>query len=196
MQSEEVIPQETDEIRKKSEEKETIYLLEKIKRGDEIAFEDFVNKYIGFVVDYVKMRITDYDVLNEIVIDTFERVYFKIKAFHYTNKKELMSWIICVCKTIIYKHYNRNSVREENRVVYDGEYIETLVEEKRERNVDERISELKEILNDVEITIIKEHIEYETTFSVIGKELNMSASKVSNIYYRAVAKCREAFKEK
>ncbi len=196
MQSEEVIPQETDEIRKKSEEKETIYLLEKIKRGDEIAFEDFVNKYIGFVVDYVKMRITDYDVLNEIVIDTFERVYFKIKAFHYTNKKELMSWIICVCKTIVYKHYNRNSVREENRVVYDGEYIETLVEEKRERNVDERISELKEILNDLEITIIKEHIEYETTFSVIGKELNMSASKVSNIYYRAVAKCREAFKEK
>ena len=196
MQSEEVIPQETDEIRKKSEEKETIYLLEKIKRGDGIAFEDFVNKYIGFVVDYVKMRITDYDVVNEIVIDTFERVYFKIKAFHYTNKKELMSWIICVCKTIIYKHYNRNSVREENRVVYDGEYIETLVEEKRERNVDERISELKEILNDVEITIIKEHIEYETTFSVIGKELNMSASKVSNIYYRAVAKCREAFKEK
>ena len=196
MQSEEVIPQETDEIRKKSEEKETIYLLEKIKRGDEIAFEDFVNKYIGFVVDYVKMRITDYDVVNEIVIDTFERVYFKIKAFHYTNKKELMSWIICVCKTIIYKHYNRNSVREENRVVYDGEYIETLVEEKSERNVDERISELKEILNDVEITIIKEHIGYETTFSVIGKELNMSASKVSNIYYRAVAKCREAFKEK
>ena len=107
-----------------------------------------------------------------------------------------MSWIICVCKTIVYKHYNRNSVREENRVVYDGEYIETLVEEKRERNVDERISELKEILNDLEITIIKEHIEYETTFSVIGKELNMSASKVSNIYYRAVAKCREAFKEK
>ena len=71
MQSEEVIPQETDEIRKKSEEKETIYLLEKIKRGDEIAFEDFVNKYIGFVVDYVKMRITDYYVLIEIVIDTF-----------------------------------------------------------------------------------------------------------------------------
>ena len=96
MQSEEVIPQETDEIRKKSEEKETIYLLEKIKRRDGIAFEDFVNKYIGFVVDYVKMRITDYDVLNEIVIDTFERVYFKITAFHYTTKKELTSSIICV----------------------------------------------------------------------------------------------------
>ena len=55
-----------------------------------------------------------------------------------------------------------------------------------EKELDEVIKQVNEVL---------EHIEYEETFSVIGKELNMSASKVSNIYYRAVEKCRKAVKK-
>ncbi len=196
MQNNDAISCSIKDMRKKREEdQETVYLIECIKQGDEIAFEDFVNKYIAFILDYVKTRIADYDVVNQVLIDTFERVYFKIKDFHYTNKKELMSWLVCVCKTVIYKHYHHNNIKCENSVVYDEEYIETCQDESTARYVDERINALKEILNDVEITIVEEHIEYEETFSVIGKELNMSASKVSNIYYRAVEKCRKAVKK-
>ena len=195
MQQDSNISSESDEIRKNDEDLQTIYLIERIKVGDEIAFEDFVNKYIAFIVSYVKTRTSDYDAVDQVVIDTFERVYFKMKEFHYTNKKELMSWLICVCRTAIYKYYNTNEVRYINNVVHDDEYIDTCQCVTNVTYLDERIGELTGILDDFEFIIVKEHLAYDTPFSVIGKELGMSVSKVSHIYYKAVEKCKEATKD-
>lgn len=196
MQNNDAISCNIKDMRKKREEdQETVYLIECIKQGDEIAFEDFVNKYIAFILDYVKTRIADYDIVNQVLIDTFERVYFKIKGFHYTNKKELMSWLVCVSKTVIYHHFRKK--KNEVAVVYDDEFIESYNENYQIDDIRHHtkyyaddMKRMYKCLDEKEIFVAEEHVVKKRSFSDIAEELHVSTSKVSNIYYRALKKCQ------
>ena len=66
-------------------------MIDRMKEEDEIAFEDFVANFAGFVFWYVKSRINaDDDMIRQLVLDTFQRAYFKIKGFHYNDKKAVL----------------------------------------------------------------------------------------------------------
>lgn len=171
-------------------------MIDRMKEEDEIAFEDFVANFAGFVFWYVKSRINaDDDMIRQLVLDTFQRAYFKIKGFHYNDKKQLMSWLVCVSKTVIYHHFRKK--KNEVTVVYDDEFIESYNENYQIDDIRHHtkyyaddIKRMYKCLDEKEIFVAEEHVVKKRSFSDIAEELHVSTSKVSNIYYRALKKCQ------
>ena len=177
----------TEFIENTSSEEDISLMVDKMKKRDELAFEDFVENFAGFVFGYVRSRVkAEEDVIKQIVLDTFERAFFSIKDFHYNSKKQLMSWLICVCKTVINCRFRKN--QKSVPVIYDDELVENY-EESRNTSLD-GLEILYECADENEVYIVTEHVIKNVPFNTIAQSLSIPPSKVANIYYHTIKKCQ------
>jgi RNA polymerase sigma-70 factor (ECF subfamily) len=73
-------------------------LIEKVRQGDEMAYEEIVLRYKNKIVNFLYQMVGDYERAVDLAQETFMRVYFK--AGHYKPIAPFSSWIYTIASNL------------------------------------------------------------------------------------------------
>lgn len=73
-------------------------LIERVKKGDEMAFVEIVKRYKDRIVNYLYQLVGNYETAVDLSQETFLRVYFKAKK--YKPIAPLSSWIYAIASNL------------------------------------------------------------------------------------------------
>jgi RNA polymerase sigma-70 factor, ECF subfamily len=131
-----------------SEVMEDQELMERIKHGDEPAFEELVRKYKNKITNYLYQLTRDYERAVDLAQETFIRVFFKAKK--YRPIAPVSSWIFTIAsnlaKTELKRMKRRNHVPVED--VYNQYDQGIALEDSHEE--DRMIRKMKQVLQNLD----------------------------------------------
>lgn len=152
------------------------------------VFEEIYNKYNKLVYFIIIKYIKNTDDVKDLVQDTFIGFYNNLK-----NDIRNIKYYL----TTSAKNKAINFVRQQNKVIFDDEFIFKTEGKAKEINIEyqEIIKKMEVILISVEIEIILQHVIYDLTFKEIAIKYNMNLNTVISIYNRAIKKFKKGVKE-
>ena len=164
-------------------------LFEKLKNGDEEAFEEIVKIFKNKLLLIAKLRLNDDGLADDAVQETFVSLFLNVKKIKECSK--LKAWITIVlinnCNNIIKKRKDLNFSYELDTFNYD------VKSEDEFQNVNDNIDFIKfiEFLNVEERTIIAMYYSQNYTTKEISDILKLKESTVRSKMLRAKIKIRE-----
>ncbi|MBN1674121.1 MAG: sigma-70 family RNA polymerase sigma factor [Kiritimatiellae bacterium] len=94
--------------------------IQRVLAGDKAAFSGIVREYYGMLVAFAAFRVPDADVVDEVVQQTFIRVYEQLAQ--YEPDKDFGAWLRTICRYMVMAELKRRSREQANRSRY-REYI-------------------------------------------------------------------------
>lgn len=161
------------------------HLINRIKQGDEEAFEIIYRKYEGLIY-YIALSITkNKEDAEEIVQDTFVNMYNSINSYHEKNK--FKQWLMQIARNLSYNKVTRN---KEKNTIHDDDYINSTQTNDSQYDV---IFTINNTLDKTagEIVILK--LVYNFSFKEISEELHMTVNQVQGIYYQSLKELKKVF---
>lgn len=157
-------------------------IFEKLKRGDENAFEKIVNIYEQQLLLIAKHRLRDVSLASDVVQDTFIALFDGIRKIR--NYKNLKSWLvrvlICNCNKAMREVYTSS-------ISLDSMEIEEAISDDEFKSIIDNIDFIKRIdfLDVEDRTIMIMYYSEEYTIKEISEILNIKIgtlkSKISRI---------------
>ena len=105
------------------------WLIQKMKRGDENAFDVFVHKYYNKILNYCVYHCTDKSYAEDLTQETFLRFFTKLSDYHYRGKTINYLYTIAgnLCKDYFKKV--KDSVLDEQKIETQGNLFLSETEE-------------------------------------------------------------------
>lgn len=99
-------------------------LVAAILAGDEAAFADLFERYRRLVAHLVSRFFYQREEIEEIVQQSFTKIYFSLKSFRGEREKSLAAWLSKITVNLCYDELRRRKRRPENRFadLSDEEY--------------------------------------------------------------------------
>ncbi len=166
------------------------YIIELIEKGNEegftILFERYSSKVFYLCIKYLKNVDDANDCVQEVFMKTFEHLY----EFN-SNKSSFSTWIYTITINQIKDRMKANARRNRIYTVDEDAVFHcpsTQAESSEEAII---LSEIEKIIGEQAYYIIFLRKVMKLSFGEIGKELNMSTSKVKHIFYNSykIATC-------
>lgn len=176
--------------------KVTISVIKALQNKQEDAFTIIYYKYARLVYCRILDIIKDRHKAEQLLNDTFQKVFEKAKYFQIKSNKDsevemcFYKWIICIARNLAINEYNR-SKRE--RVLYN---LDTETISNRYVDYQKLQEDLLPMLDEIELRIVVDHIYCNVTFRHIAYELNLTESVVNKMYHKAIKKIKNAQKSK
>jgi RNA polymerase sigma factor (sigma-70 family) len=171
-------------------------IAERIGQDAAEAFAEFYEKYLPKVYRYIRYRITDTHLAEDLTSVIFEKALTKFRSFS-SEKASFSTWIFTIARNTLIDHFRTN--RKVDTVCLDNaagiSNQEISPEEMNDREEEMRLLQSSvSQLSKVEQEIISLKFGAEMTNRQIAKELALSESNVGIIIYRAVRKLRDGFR--
>lgn len=168
-----------------------------LEKVDSKVFADIYNQYYSRIYNYIRYRVKDPHLSEDLVSQVFERM---IKGYGTYNpqKGKFSTWLFTIANNTVKNHYNRGEVK--NTSPWDE--METL-ESKYSLEDIIVIEELKEMLlaavsclDERQRNIIAFKFAGRLTNRQIAELLEISESNVGTILYRALSKLNQMLTER
>ncbi|MCA1319322.1 RNA polymerase sigma factor [Bacillus tianshenii] len=162
-------------------------LLEKIKEGDRVNWEELYYEYSDRVYQFLMMMVGDEEIAEDLTHDTFLRVKNSLEKYrgdasHYT-------WIISIARHIVYDHWRKKRIIRfiplaASKPVADYRTPDEILQKGEEiRELYEAMKKLKTNYQEVIILRKIQELSIEETSLALG----WSVSKVKSTLLRALA---------
>jgi len=164
----------------KAIESKNIHKIENV--FEEIYYE--YGKLVGFIISKYVIKKEDIEELVDDVFINFSKIIYK------TSIDNIKYYLVTQAKNTSINFIQKKANKLD--LIYD----ETLLYEQEETNSKyyELISEMKLVLNDIEINIILLHVVYNYTFDEIAIKLSKPLSSIASTYRRAIKKFNKEVK--
>ncbi len=166
-------------------------LLEKLKQGDELAFEEFFKKYRPALFSFIFRKVKDKSVAEEILNKTFFDFFEAVRDFQ--GKSSLKTFLYSIAKHKVVDYYRKKKLKEVflSRLPEPAvSGLRVVLDDKLERNeLREKIKKAFEILpNDYERILRLKYIEG-LKVKQIAQKLRLGFKATESLLFRA----RQAF---
>lgn len=173
-------------------------LIERAKKGDEIALNELYETNKSKVYNYLLKSTRDETLTEHMLSITFEKAFFKIDTYKDTGNK-FSTWLIAIAKNSLTDYYRRKKetiivelTEEEESIIFnfkDGN--NTIEEELIQAEKSEKLSKLLNKLNEKEKEIINLRFYENKSYKEISKELNITLDLVRIRLYRTIRELRK-----
>jgi len=167
-----------------------------IKDSAEI-FAELYEYYMPKVFRYISYQVGDIDLAEDLTSAVFEKVLTGLDSYR-SNKAAFSTWLMTVARNTVVDHYR---VRSRKITVSIEETFEPASEEISPEEKVIKKEELKSLdtylreLSQQEREIISLKFGAELNNRQIAKMLDVSESNVGTVFYRAMRRLRDKFKE-
>ena len=163
-------------------------LIKELKERKEEAFETVYYLYYKLIYFVAYSIVNESGLAEEILQDTFIKMFENIDQ--YQGKGEFKSWLVSIARNLSFNEViKRNKLN--SHYTFNDELIDTFgYEIHNYRNL---MLEIKECLDNLEATIVINHIIYGFTFKKIAAMINHSVYAVKNRYYNALDKLKKYY---
>ncbi len=173
-------------------------LIERAKKGDEIALNELYETNKSKVYNYLLKSTRDETLTEHMLSITFEKAFFKIDTYKDTGNK-FSTWLIAIAKNSLTDYYRRKKetiivelTEEEESIIFnfkDGS--NTIEEELIQAEKSEKLRKLLNKLNEKEKEIINLRFYENKSYKDISKELNITLDLVRIRLYRTIRELRK-----
>lgn len=150
--------------------------LEKLKKGDEQAFEKLYDKYVKLVYHITYAYTRNREDAEDLTIEVFTKVYNNLSK--YEEKYKMKEWISQIARNTACNFVTRQKDKE---VIKDDEIIETI--KSNDENHREMYDIFEKYLDEDTKSIMIFRFIYNYSFKEIASELNYTIGKVQGLYY-------------
>jgi RNA polymerase sigma-70 factor (ECF subfamily) len=123
-------------------------LIQLYKEGNEDAFKQLLFRHKDKIFRFIKLKVKDVDLANDIFQDVFIKVINTIKSGTYNEEGKFLPWVMRIAHNLIIDHFRRNTrykhVSESSSLKDDYNVFSTLSSENK--NIEEQIT-TKELLD-------------------------------------------------
>jgi RNA polymerase sigma-70 factor (ECF subfamily) len=123
-------------------------LIQLYKEGNEDAFKQLLFRHKDKIFRFIKLKVKDVDLANDIFQDVFIKVINTIKSGTYNEEGKFLPWVMRIAHNLIIDHFRRNTrykhVSESSSLKDDFNVFSTLSSENK--NIEEQIT-TKELLD-------------------------------------------------
>jgi len=123
-------------------------LIQLYKEGNEDAFKQLFFRHKDKIFRFIKLKVKDVDLANDIFQDVFIKVINTIKSGTYNEEGKFLPWVMRIAHNLIIDHFRRNTrykhVSESSSLKDDFNVFSTLSSENK--NIEEQIT-TKELLD-------------------------------------------------
>jgi RNA polymerase sigma-70 factor (ECF subfamily) len=123
-------------------------LIQLYKEGNEDAFKQLLFRHKDKIFRFIKLKVKDIDLANDIFQDVFIKVINTIKSGTYNEEGKFLPWVMRIAHNLIIDHFRRNTrykhVSESSSLKDDFNVFSTLSSENK--NIEEQIT-TKELLD-------------------------------------------------
>jgi RNA polymerase sigma-70 factor (ECF subfamily) len=123
-------------------------LIQLYKNGDEDAFKQLLFRHKDKVFRFIKLKVKDVDLANDVFQDVFIKVINTIKSGTYNEEGKFLPWVMRIAHNLIIDHFRRNArfkhVSESTSLKEDFNVFSTLSSDNK--NIEEQIT-TKELLD-------------------------------------------------
>ncbi len=177
-------------------------LVEAVKRGSDIHFEEIVRRYTKILFAYLHRYTKDSDEVSDILQDTFFKVLRKINS--YDPCRDFKPWIYAIARNSALDKYRRNNSQVFSAIENDDSSFEEKYEDENSNmrdalEKDEINNEISKLLNDLKPhykEVMDLHYGEELTFREIGKKMNRPTNTVKSWHNRAKANIKKGMQAK
>ena len=129
-------------------------LIQLYKEGNEDAFKQLLFRHKDKIFRFIKLKVKDVDLANDIFQDVFIKVINTIKSGTYNEEGKFLPWVMRIAHNLIIDHFRRNTrykhVSESSSLKDDFNVFSTLSSENK--NIEEQIT-TKELLDQM-VTLV------------------------------------------
>ena len=129
-------------------------LIQLYKEGNEDAFKQLLFRHKDKIFRFIKLKVKDIDLANDIFQDVFIKVINTIKSGTYNEEGKFLPWVMRIAHNLIIDHFRRNTrykhVSESSSLKDDYNVFSTLSSENK--NIEEQIT-TKELLDQM-VTLV------------------------------------------
>lgn len=87
-------------------------LIKMYNNGNEFAFETLLFRYKNRIFNYIRTKIKDVDLSNDIFQDTFVKIINTLKSGNYNEEGKFLPWAMRIAHNLIIDHFRKqNKVR-------------------------------------------------------------------------------------
>jgi RNA polymerase sigma-70 factor (ECF subfamily) len=123
-------------------------LIQLYKEGNEDAFKQLLFRHKDVIFRFIKLKVKDVDLANDIFQDVFIKVINTIKSGVYNEEGKFLPWVMRIAHNLIIDHFRRTArvkyVSESSSLKEDFNVFSTLSSENK--NIEEQIT-TKELLD-------------------------------------------------
>ncbi len=123
-------------------------LIQLYKEGNEDAFKQLLFRHKDKIFRFIKLKVKDVDLANDIFQDVFIKVINTIKSGAYNEEGKFLPWVMRIAHNLIIDYFRRNTrykhVSESSSLKDDYNVFSTLSSENK--NIEEQIT-TKELLD-------------------------------------------------
>jgi len=172
--------------------KEERYLVEKILGKDEKAFLNFYKKHYKEVYFYIKKRISDQNLVEELTQDVFINFLEGLRDFHFQSS--LKTFLMTIAKNKVIDYYRKKKIKsilfsKMPQFVIDSFSAFFLEEELEKKELQKKIEKIfKKLPNDYIVVLRQKYIEGKKV-AEIAQFLKIGFKATESLLYRA----RQAF---
>ncbi len=163
-------------------------IVERLKRKDEEAYEELVQKYSNAFFYMAKKVIEDREDCKDCVQEIFLKIFSKIEQYN-SNEGNFNAWIIQVAKNQIIDFYR--VIDKNKNIVLSEELVKKVPTQKTDTHISIVLDELQAYLTTEEYDILIYKIVSNLTFEQIGAILNMEKYTVRRRFLVVYKKARE-----
>lgn len=169
-------------------EKENINrIVEELKAGSEEAFDKIYYAYKDLVFFVIISILKDRSLSEEVMQDTFLRMYNNI---HKYNRKNFKAWLLRIARNLAINEYRR---RRETLEYDDNILSDNYYEHNRTYDL---MKDLKVYLDGDELEVVILYIVYNLKHREIAEVLDKPLGTILWLYRKAIRKLKENYKSK
>ncbi len=173
----------------KDNEKQTedLYLVARIRSGDEASLERLVDKYIPQLIGFFRyLRVPD-SMIDDLVQETFERLLRKLDSFD--AEKKFSAWLMTIGRNLYFDERRKNSRQKDRQIEMTPPHQATPEEEVVVR---QSASELLQTLNQQERFLVDLRIFQGLAFAEIAELTNENETTLRSRFFRLMGRLRLA----
>ncbi|MGI6781759.1 MAG: RNA polymerase sigma factor [Acholeplasmataceae bacterium] len=163
--------------------------VKKLQNKDERGFDYLYHKYVRLIFHIIFSMVENKEVANDLVQDTYIKVYRKINTFDPNNN--IKYWIITIAKNLTIDYLRKN-----NKIIKD--YNIDLIpsyDSSEKSDFHDILLKYENILTKDEYSIITLHLYEGLKFREISTIYGKTISSVNNIYIRGINKIKKHLKD-
>lgn len=159
--------------------------------------EELVKQYINLVYFYTKKWVNNQEDVDDIVQETYKKVFMNYQNFNYQNDGQLKAWMLTICRNIIFDQskIKKGVSLDEIVEVYASDHNPDQLIEQEISN--EQVSFLKQSLEKLDkgdYDIVRMRYFDEIQFKEIAAVLKTNEATAKMRCYRALNKLRKDLK--
>jgi RNA polymerase sigma-70 factor (ECF subfamily) len=157
-------------------------LLNRFKSGDNNSFKLLFLKYKSRIFNYINYKVSDIDISNDILQETFIKVFKILGRGTYNEQGKFLPWVLRISHNLVMDHFRKE---KRSKIIYEKDMYQSFVNIKSNENLDSKnvisdktlsktLNEMIDNLPDSQKEIVKLRFFENLSFKDIAKKNDIS----------------------